>query len=131
MNIRLSIVSLLIVGQLLLPGAHAETPSVARVEIDYLLDFVGKSGCEFYRNGKWYTAEKAQAHLRSKYENVVARWSIETAEDFIAKVATKSSMSGRVYEARCGGAAAIPSSRWLTAALLQHRADGAAAAPHS
>jgi hypothetical protein len=130
MNIRLSILSLLIVGQLLLP-CHAETPPIAQAEIDYLLEFVGKSSCEFYRNGKWYTAEKAQGHLRSKYENVIARWSIDTAEDFIAKVATKSSMSGRAYEAKCGSAAPISSSQWLTDALLRHRADGAAAVPHT
>ena len=129
MNIRWSLLPLLIVGQLLSSSSRAETTPVAQAEIDYLLEFVGKSGCEFYRNGKWYTAEKAQAHLRSKYENVVARWSVDTAEDFIAKVATKSSMSGRTYEAKCRGAAAIPSSQWLTDALTRHRAEGAAAGP--
>jgi hypothetical protein len=131
MNVRLSMLSMLIVGQFLfLSGAHAQTPPIAQAEIDYLLEFVGNSGCEFYRNGKSYTSAKAQAHLRSKYKKVIARWQIDTAEDFIAKVATKSSVSGRAYAAKCGGAAVISASQWLTDALMRHRADGGPA-PHT
>jgi len=92
-----------------------------RVEVDYLLQDVGTSGCEFYRNGSWYDGRRAQAHLLSKYEYLVARNLIGSAEDFIDKAATKSSLSGQAYKIRCPGHAVVESNQWLRDALARYR----------
>jgi membrane-associated phospholipid phosphatase len=57
-----------ILALMLVPAARAAPPAMAQTETNHLLDFVGSSGCEFYRNGSWYDAKRAQAHLRSKYQ---------------------------------------------------------------
>lgn len=120
-----SLILALIVGLSALPVA-AETPAtVAQTEIDYLLNFVGSSGCEFYRNGSWYDSQRAEAHLRNKYAMLSSSKGVITAEDFIDKAATRSSFSGQAYEARCSGAAAIRSDVWLREALARHRIDPA------
>jgi hypothetical protein len=122
MNKRLLTLLFLFIG-LLAPIARAETSLIARGEIDYLLQYVGKSGCEFYRNGTWRDAKAAQAHLRSKYDMFATHGQIATAEDFIGKVATKSSLSGQAYEARCSDGAVVTSNQWLSDALARHRGE--------
>ena len=114
----------LILALMLLPVARAAPPAMAQTEINHLLEFVDSSGCEFYRNGSWYDAKRAQAHLRSKYQWLVARDQINTVEDFIEKAATSSSLSGRPYEVRCGGGEAVPSNRWLRDELTRYRTPG-------
>lgn len=104
-----------------LPVARAETPSVSEVEINYLLGLIEQSDCEFFRNGTWYDAQRAQAHLRAKYDVLVARNQIKKAEDFIEKVASISSVSSQPYQIRCSGSAAMPTSEWFSAALAQYR----------
>jgi hypothetical protein len=102
---------------------------MAQTEINYLLGFVESSGCEFYRNGSWYDSKSAQAHLRYKYEMLAAADRITTAEDFIEKAATKSSLSGRPYQVRCGGGEAVTSNQWLRDVLTRYRTFGAHDAP--
>jgi len=104
-----------------MPAARAEAPPVAEFEINYLLGLIEKSGCEFFRNGTWYDAQQAQAHLRAKYDALAAHNQIKTAEDFIEKAASNSSMSGRPYQIKCGGGAAISTVQWFSAALAQYR----------
>jgi hypothetical protein len=62
----------LVLALALAHGAHAGPTPVAVTEIDYLLDYVGKSGCDFYRNGVWYDSGAARVHLRYKYDALVA-----------------------------------------------------------
>lgn len=121
MNGRSSAVLGLVLGLALLPMARAAPSAIAQAEINYLLGFVEKSGCEFFRNGSWYDSKKAQAHLRDKYQMLAAGDLINTAEDFIEAAATKSSLSGQLYQVRCSGAGAVTSSRWLRAALARYR----------
>jgi hypothetical protein len=113
--------TLLVMLCMLLPVARAAPPPDAKVEIDYLLAHVGASGCEFYRNGSWYDGPRAQAHLRAKYDYLAARNLVRSAEDFIDKAATKSSLSGLPYQIRCAGYAAVASSQWLRDALARYR----------
>lgn len=103
------------------PPAFAQAPTDVQTEIDFLLNFVEISGCEFYRNGSWYNSEQAQEHLRTKFDYLSARDRIHTAEDFIDLAATKSSMSGKPYEIRCGDCATTAASNWLTGVLLRYR----------
>jgi len=116
-------------GLALLPVARAAPPAIAQTEIRYLLGFIEGSGCEFYRNGSWYDSKQAQAHLRYKYEMLEAEDRIHTAEDFIEKAATQSSLSGRPYQVRCRGGEAVTSNQWLREVLARYRAHTALRAP--
>ena len=107
-------------------GARGAPPAAAQLEITTLLRDVGTSGCEFYRNGTWYDAKRAQAHLDMKYRDLARRDQIATAEDFITRAATRSSLSGQAYQIRCPGNAVEPSDQWLRDRLLRNRARSAA-----
>jgi hypothetical protein len=111
----------LTIGVAAMPAVRAATPLLAATEIDALLDAVQASGCEFYRNGSWHDAKAAQAHLQYKYELLAGANRIKTAEDFIDKAATKSSLSGRAYAVKCSGTEAISSGEWLRRALVCYR----------
>jgi len=121
MNFRRVIWPCILLALIKSPLAIAEPSAVAQDEINYLLNFVEISGCEFYRNGSWHDSVKAQQHLRAKYDYLSARDRIETAEDFIRLAATKSSLSGRAYEVRCGECSAMTTGAWLNDVLTRHR----------
>lgn len=108
---------------LLLPGlALAATPSpAARQEIDHLLSHLGQSGCQFNRNGSWHDSAEAVDHLQQKYQYLLKKGLVSSAEDFIARAASESSMSGKPYLVRCGAAAPVPSGNWLKAELNRYR----------
>ncbi|HLZ99737.1 MAG TPA: DUF5329 domain-containing protein [Steroidobacteraceae bacterium] len=106
-------------------GTAAAAPSVAQVEIDYLLGFVEQSNCEFYRNGSSYDAAQAGSHLREKYAALAAAGRILTGDEFIDKVASRSSLSGRPYEVKCTGHARMSTAPWLREALMRFRTMGA------
>lgn len=104
------------------PGHAASTRSV-QAEVDFLLASVEASGCSFYRNGTWHDSKAAVAHLRDKYDYLVVRNLIATTEDFIERAASKSSISGQVYEVKCGDGATVESGRWLREKLASLRAS--------
>jgi hypothetical protein len=111
----------MVLGLLLaLPAAAAPPPRAAR-EIDGLIGALGASGCEFQRNGSWYPAKKAQEHLRRKYDWLRKRDMVASAEQFIERAGTQSSLSGRAYEVRCPGRPVVSSAQWLRARLLELR----------
>ncbi len=87
-------------------------------EINYLLTYLANSGCTFIRNGDAHEAKKSRDHLEMKYNYAKRR--IKTAEDFINKIASKSSLSRKPYEVQCGDVS-IPSKQWLENALSAHR----------
>jgi len=106
--------------------SHAASLSPAsRVEIDSLLSRLASSGCQFGRNGSWYTSMEAQAHLRKKLDYLIDKGAVASAEQFIDRAATKSSVSGRAYQVRCGGSPPVPSSAWLYSELQALRAGTA------
>ena len=124
MRVRRAIPTCLLCVTLLTAGASswAAAPSkAARAEIQQLLAFVANSGCQFNRNGTWYPAPEASAHLADKERYLAERGQIASAEDFIAKAATKSSMTGKPYTVRCGSEPAVTSAEWLSAELRQFR----------
>ena len=103
--------------------AHAGEPSpVAKQEIAHLMSYLEGSGCEFNRNGSWYGTAEAVDHINQKYEYLVNKGLVTTAEDFIARAASESSMSGRPYQVRCAGAAPVESGAWLKSELVRYRA---------
>ena len=99
--------------------AAAGPPPFTQQEIDHLLGYVENSGCEFYRNGTWYDSQKAVAHLRTKYGFL--RPSVNRAEDFIEKAASRSSLSGQPYQVRCGPGVPVPGAQWLGDELIRFR----------
>ena len=68
-------------------AAAAPTPAPVRAEIDALLATLQSSGCWFNRNGTWYSATVAKEHLLSKLGNVEKMTTIDSTEQFIARVA--------------------------------------------
>ena len=129
MNGRSPAVLGLVLGLALVSVTRAAPPAIAQTEINYLLWFIDRSDCEFYRNGSWYDSKQAQMHLRHKYEMLAARDQINTAEDFIEKAATKSSLSGQAYQLRCRSNDAVPSNQWLRDALARFRAKAPGGIP--
>jgi hypothetical protein len=124
MRLRRAIPTILLFVTLLTAGAAswAVVPSTeARVEIEHLLAFVAKSGCQFNRNNTSYPAPEASVHLAKKERYLEQHGQIASAEDFIAKAATKSSATGRPYTVRCGSEPAIASDEWLMAELMRFR----------
>lgn len=101
--------------------AAAAVQPLAQTEIAHLLDFVRDSGCAFYRNGSWYSAAEGAAHLDDKYQMLARKDEIATAEDFIARAGSMSSMSGRPYQVRCGTDAPVDTGPWLRAELARYR----------
>lgn len=115
------VIFVLLLSALVMVSQAAEvSPSVER-EIVALLDVLGTSDCRFYRNGSWYSASEAQAHLMRKYEYLRQQKLIGSSEDFILKGGTKSSRSGEPYQVRCGREQSVPSSEWLSAVLQRVR----------
>jgi len=94
----------------------------AKAEIDALLVRLMTSGCEFNRNGNWYTAAQAQSHLSQKLKYFEDRGMVQTTEQFIEMAASGSSMSGQPYMVRCGTSAPVQSSHWLRSQLKDLRA---------
>lgn len=110
-------------------GAQAAPSAQAEREIEQLIQTLARSGCQFERNGSWHDAGQAQAHLRKKLAYLRKRGLADTAELFIERAATRSSLSGQPYRMRCGQAAPIGSAAWLQAQLVQLRKAGASTSP--
>lgn len=91
----------------------------AQDEIGQLIRMVADSDCTFIRNGKRYAAEKAADHLRLKYRR--GRKYANTPEQFIERLASKSSMSGKRYYMECDGEPRTTTREWLTQALATLR----------
>jgi hypothetical protein len=108
-------------------ASHAAeiSPTVER-EITVLLNALGSSECQFYRNGSWSSASDAKAHLTRKYEYLRKKKLIGSSEDFIANGGTTSSRSGEPYQVQCGREQSVPSSEWLSAVLHRLRSSPSA-----
>lgn len=102
--------------------AWAQQDARARQEIAHLLDFVGKSGCQFNRNGSWHDSKAAREHLQEKYDYLQRRKLVPDTKAFIERAATQSSMSGKAYLIRCGSGQPTTSAQWLNAELERYRA---------
>jgi len=100
----------------------------ARAEIDALMVKLQESRCEFSRNGLWYSAAEAKSHLLRKLEYLEGRGEVQSTEQFIELVASKSSLSGQPYRVKCADAASLESAVWLYGELKRLRAPARAAA---
>jgi hypothetical protein len=83
-------------GGLVSPAAEAPEPDRT---IETLLGIVAaRSDVVFIRNGSDYNAATAVKFLRGKWDR--ARAEVKTADDFIVRIATKSSTTGQPYRLR-------------------------------
>ena len=79
-------------------SAHA-SDSTMDAEIDHLLESVGGSDCVFVRNGDEHGAVAAKAHLQMKRRK--GRRYYKSTYEFIDRIASRSSWSGKEYRIRC------------------------------
>lgn len=91
-----------------------QTPSTTRNEIQILLKKLQDSGCQFNRNGSWYSGTEAQTHLRKKIDYLERKNMLKSTKDFIKLGASSSSYSGKAYLVKCGATQAVESQIWLT-----------------
>ena len=102
-------------------ASAAPLSPAAGAEIDALLVRLVASGCEFNRNGRWYTGVEAKSHLLQKLKYFEDRSMVQTTEQFIEKAASGSSMSGKPYLVRCGNNPPVESGQWLRSELKDLR----------
>ncbi len=119
-----------VLAMMLLPSAAAlaaPLPAPLRAEVNGLLDHLQSSGCQFNRNGSWYAAGEARAHLQSKLEYLEGKDAIHSTEQFIELGASTSSVSGKPYQVRCAGKPTVNSKDWLIDALKTQRSANTSA----
>lgn len=92
------------------PAGATSPAEDARVEA-LLQALEQENGTVFIRNGSEHDAREAADHLRGKYRRSKSR--LESAEQFIDKVGTRSSISGRDYEVRRPGGQSRPAGPYL------------------
>lgn len=94
----------------------ADADSGGDAKINSLISHVESlNGATFIRNGKEYTSANAAKFLRGKWD--ANRKDVKTPEDFIAKVATKSSTTGKPYLIRFKDGKETPCADYLRTRL--------------
>lgn len=93
-------------------------------EIQFLKNYIQTSPCQFNRNGDVHTTQEALKHIERKYQYF--KDDITSAEMFIEKSASKSTMSGKAYTVICPadsgtGQQTLSSQTWLLRALAVYR----------
>ncbi len=88
-------------------------------EIAWLIGEVEKADASFIRNGKEYPPAEAATHMRDKLKSAGDR--VQTTEEFIEGVASKSYLSGKPYQMKLPNGTLQPAGLWLSAALKRHR----------
>ena len=91
-------------------------------EIELLIQRVAASkGVVFIRNGSEHSAANAAQHLRRKLK--AAKGRITTPDQFIAQLATRSSITGKPYSVRLPDGREMESAAWLHGLLRDVRAS--------
>jgi len=123
-----SLVAGAILYGLLSAHAMADLAPEQDAEVQYLLQFVATSGCTFIRNGSDNNPADAADHLRLKYSR--GKRYVKSAEQFIDRLASESSWTGKKYTINCDGEIS-ESGVWLHRALTEHRNGQNQGAPNS
>jgi hypothetical protein len=100
---------------LITPFLHAaEMTEQAKIEA-MISSIEAMNDAKFVRNGSEYTSKNAAKFLRGKWD--ANKDEVITARDFIEKIATKSSTTGKPYLIRPKGGAETPCADFLRARL--------------
>lgn len=109
---------------LALTGAAAVPPPHEQTRIEKLIRFVEtRKDMKFIRNGTEYSCADAGKLLRGKLESMGK--DVSTAREFIDRIATKSSMSGKPYEVKFGDGKTMLASQFLAEELKRIEAQPA------
>jgi hypothetical protein len=111
---------LLIIGLLLSVSVFGQQKAqlTEAQKIDLLISAIEKlEGAQFYRNGTWYDSATAASHLRMKREK--AGNAIKTANDFINRIASSSSITGEAYKIRLKDGKEMLAKDYFTACLKE------------
>jgi hypothetical protein len=98
---------------------QADPPVKENTAIEYLIEFVRDSSVIFIRNGDPHDAKEAADHLSQKYS--YAKSNLSSADEFIEKVASQSSMSGKLYVARFKDGSERSVKGWLSEELIKYK----------
>lgn len=79
--------------------------------IERLLDRIAEADVKFVREGQQYTGREAADHLRRKLAAAGSR--IENVEDFIEKIASRSSTTGKPYHIKLADGTMVEAQQWL------------------
>ena len=99
-------------------AADAPDSVTMNAEIDYLLAAVAGSDCVFIRNGREHDAREARDHLQMKRRR--GRRHYDDTDEFIEKIASRSSLSRKPYRIRCGDVEETAAT-WFGAQLRRYR----------
>jgi len=115
--VRLIFSWVLFLGMLRPPVVAGQTaPAAERQKIESLIKQVGEiKEAKFIRNGSTYEVATAVRFLRGKWEANDS--SVQTARDFIEKVASASGTSGKPYLIRFNDGSEIKSREYLLSEL--------------
>lgn len=110
-------------------GTASGTASAATSEyskIEFLISQVEMLDAEFIRNGKSYSGKDAADHLRTKLASAKSslfapKKSVWTAQLFIEKIASKSSLSGKEYQIKFKNGDTKNASAWFTEKLKEFK----------
>ena len=112
MHRRLLLASVAAFGSWVALHVRAAPPLVEQVRIDKLIRHVElQKGMVFIRNGTEYTCEQAAKFLRGKMESMGKE--VGTAREFIERIASRSSMSGKPYQIRLADGTTVAAGTYL------------------
>ncbi len=80
-------------------------------EIEIIINTIENSNCIFFRNGEAYPSQKAASHLRLKLNRAKGR--VQTTEQFITLLASKSSITRKPYYIACNEHPRVQANEWL------------------
>jgi len=93
-------------------SAWAGVSPSEKARIDRLIQFVAsRKDVKFLRNGSTYSNLEAAKFLRGKFDKMGEH--VNSAQDFIDQIATKSSTSGQAYLIRFADGRTEPSAKFL------------------
>jgi hypothetical protein len=102
-----------------IPAQASPLPAAEAAKIEYLIQSVAQlSDAKFIRNGTAHDAGSAAKHLRAKLRAAGSR--VKSAQDFIDKCASASSMTGRPYRIRFAGGREIEAREFFRQKLAEY-----------
>jgi len=101
-------------------GRAEERRQLVSEEVQALLSRLEASNCSFNRNGAWYSAADAKSHLERKFRSMRK---FQSAEQFVKRIASGSSVTGEPYLVNWVDSAPIQSRDWLLTQLQEIRAE--------
>ena len=101
------------------PGQASDDTSSTQQELNQLFTLVEQSNCVFTRNGSDHDSADAAVHLRLKSRRGKSYYN--STDQYIDRLATKSSWTGKPYSVQCPNEEPQSSNQWLHGLLDEVR----------